>query len=679
MVETADPFNWVGNVVAGKYRVDAMVAEGGFGIVYRAFHLGFDEKVALKCLKVPRRLEGADRAKFLESFLAEGKLLHQLSRQTTGIVQALDVGAVESPSGAWTPYLVLEWLDGVTLDEDLAERAKRGALGRSLDEAIELLEPVARALGVAHERGVAHRDVKPANLFLANIAGRRVVKVVDFGIAKVLSDVSRMTRALEETGASLQAFTPQYGAPEQFHKRFGATGPWTDAFALALVLVELLTGKPALDGDTTQLFIAVSDPGQRPTPRAFGVPISDAVDAIFARALAVDPKARFRTAAEMWDALLAARASGQGAAPPSREAVATARTELAPASIAPTALATAPATAPSDRRPPPPSTASPEVISIPAGPPARRDGRSSTNGWWMAAGGLAVTVTGVVVWVASTRTARREVDVASVPSASKAIMAPTAPPPARARTIAGAKPSVFVPTGAFESGGSSGEYVAARFAQDDGHAFLDSARACLRRGLTLCTEAQWTKACDVDPALGEFESWVATPSSDFNHIITTGGSGCAARHTPDATARSAKRVGVCCERAVRIRGVDGDLANEASRRIGEYERAVDAHDPAALQAMAADDLRFFLLKNTTPARMRALWAEQFEKYPDLWVQHEWCSVEAQADGGWKADCRKLAQQGGEIGLVTSEYVWSEPSGKVRSILDSRVWRPFGPM
>jgi len=248
-----------------------------------------------------------------------------------------------------------------------------------------------------------------------------------------------------------------------------------------------------------------------------------------------------------------------------------------------------------------------------------------------------------------------------------------------ARVIAGAKPSVFVPAGAFESGGSSGEYVAARFAQDDGHAFLDSARACLRRGLVLCTEAQWTKACDVDPTLGDLESWVATPSSDFKHMMTMGGGGCATRHATDATSRSATRVSVCCERAIRIRGVDGELATEASHRIGEYERALDGHDPAALEAMAADELRFFLVKSTTPARMRALWTDQFEKYPDFWVQHEWCAVETLPDGGWKADCRKLAQQGGDLGLVTSEYVWSEPSGKLRSILDSRVWRPFGPM
>ncbi|HEY6459179.1 MAG TPA: protein kinase, partial [Polyangiaceae bacterium] len=77
-----DPFGWVGATVAGKFRVDAFVAEGGFGVVYRALHVGFDARVALKCLKLPARLQGPERDRFLEAFLAEGRLLHQLSRST---------------------------------------------------------------------------------------------------------------------------------------------------------------------------------------------------------------------------------------------------------------------------------------------------------------------------------------------------------------------------------------------------------------------------------------------------------------------------------------------------------------------------------------------------------------------------------------------------------------------
>ena len=303
----ADPFGWAGATIDAKFRVDDVVGEGGFGVVYRGQHLGFDEPVAIKVLKVPATLQGAERERFLENFLVEGKVLHRLSRGTVGIVQALDVGAATSPNGTWTPYLILEWLDGSTLERDLKDRCTGGAAPRTLAEAIALLDPAARALGAAHAQGIAHRDVKPANLFLAQIAGRTTLKILDFGIAKVLTDVANVTQAMAETGGSVRSFTPQYGAPEQFHRQFGATGPWTDVFALALVLVEMVSGKMALDGsDTTQLYILSTDPSRRPTLRAAGVVVNDAVEGVLARALTVDPRARYRDAGAFWDALVAA-------------------------------------------------------------------------------------------------------------------------------------------------------------------------------------------------------------------------------------------------------------------------------------------------------------------------------------------------------------------------------------
>src|SRR5262245_60896055 len=320
--QNLDAFGWVGATIEGKYRVDAVVGEGGFGIVYRGHHLGFEERVALKCLRMPETLIGEDRDRFFASFLSEGRLLHRLSRATAGIVQALDVGGAVSPKGIWTPYLVLEWLEGRTLDEELDEHAAKGLGGRTLAAAIELLEPAARALAVAHEQGIAHRDVKPANLFVAEVGGKRTLKVLDFGIAKVITETASLTRAFEATGSSLQAFTARYGAPEQFSRRFGATGPWTDVFALALVFVEIVTGRSALDGeDAAQLFVASSDNLHRPTLRSLGVPTSDALEAVLRLALAVDPKERYLNAGDFWDALVAAAtADGVIEAQPRRRA-----------------------------------------------------------------------------------------------------------------------------------------------------------------------------------------------------------------------------------------------------------------------------------------------------------------------------------------------------------------------
>src|SRR6478609_2409286 len=299
-----DPFGWVGATVDGKYRVDEVVGHGGFGIVYRAHHLGFEEKVALKCLKLPKELQGGDRDRFRDSLVAEGRLLLQLSRATTGVVQALDVGAVVSPSKIWTPYLVLEWLEGTPLDRDLLQRRQREEGGRSLEEALDLLDGAVRALGVAHGMGIAHRDIKPANLFLVELAGKRTIKVLDFGIAKVLAESDSVTRAFEETGGAVAAFTARYGAPEQFSRRFGATGPWTDVFALALVFVEVVLGGAALEGtDAAQLFVAASDKLIRPTLRPRGFDPGDAVEAVLATALSVDPRERYPNANAFWDAL----------------------------------------------------------------------------------------------------------------------------------------------------------------------------------------------------------------------------------------------------------------------------------------------------------------------------------------------------------------------------------------
>ncbi|WP_437293451.1 bifunctional serine/threonine-protein kinase/formylglycine-generating enzyme family protein [Sorangium sp. So ce426] len=389
----SDPFGWVGATIDGKYRLDAVVGEGGFGVVYRGQHLGFDEPVAVKCLKLLGSLAPAERASFQRMLLDEGRLLHRLSRASAGIVQALDAGAAVSPSGEWTPYLVLEWLHGVPLDREIAERRARGEAARPLAEAIALLAPAAYALEIAHAQGVAHRDVKPANLFLAEIGGRRTLKVLDFGIAKVLGELSSMTQAMAETGSALRAFTVHYGAPEQFHHRFGATGPWTDVFALALVLIEVASGNRALLGsDVTQLYIAATDPAFRPSLGGAGVSAPDAVEAVVRRALAIDPRERYRTAGELWGALEAAMATaapaGAGAlaagsppagAAPGAAALGTAGTERVaaglPAGELPTSVGAPPTSA---GAPPTPSlttirglatSAPPQAAPQPASPP----------------------------------------------------------------------------------------------------------------------------------------------------------------------------------------------------------------------------------------------------------------------------------------------------------------------
>ena len=335
-----DPFSLCGTTIEGKYRVASVVGDGGFGVVYRGVHKGFGELIAIKCLKLPQELDEPRREALLEQLRDEGRLLHRLSKATPGIVQALDVGAFTTASGAWVPYLVLEWLEGETLGEHLANRLDRGEKPYSLVDGIRLLEPAARALAIAHQQKVAHRDVKPPNLFVTDVGGVRTVKVLDFGIAKVITET---TAQLEATKIGPSAFTPRYGAPEQFNKQRGASGPWTDVFALGLIVVELLSGKKALEGDDpTQLYIASADTNRRPTLRVRGVEASDAVERVLAKALAVAPKVRYAEAGTFWDALV------EAAGLPATRSSAPALPSAAPATAVATPAAAAGATR--DRR-----------------------------------------------------------------------------------------------------------------------------------------------------------------------------------------------------------------------------------------------------------------------------------------------------------------------------------------
>lgn len=312
---SSDPLGWVGETIDGRYRVESAVGEGGFGVVYRAHHLKLQEPVALKFLKLGSELTGPVRDRFLETFLAEGKILRRLSRSTSGIVQALDAGDAVSPTGVWSPYLVIEWLDGMSLADDLSRRLTTGAAARSLADGVTLLEPAVKAVDVAHAQGIAHRDLKPENLFLAHVGGAWTLKVLDFGVAKVMGDVGQMSAATAATGFAPRAFSPAYAAPEQFEPVLGATGPWTDVYALALVLLEVTSGRRPYAGETSDsLRREAVNPEARPSFGRLGVPASEAVERVMSRALAVDPRNRYASAGLFWSQLQLALSSAHLAA-----------------------------------------------------------------------------------------------------------------------------------------------------------------------------------------------------------------------------------------------------------------------------------------------------------------------------------------------------------------------------
>jgi len=305
-----DIFGIVGSTLGGTYEVEKAVAEGGFGILYRAYHGAFRAPVALKCLKVPPSLAAKEQAELLDQFRNEAALMFLLSAAIPAVTRPLHADAFTTADGTLVPFLVLEWLEGETLDSMIIRRAEEGRPPVTMKRLVRLLTPIARALERGHSFpskdgtiSISHCDVKPENIFLADFHGETVPKILDFGLAKMRAAAAQSVgRRTQGTGVT--AFSPCYAAPEQWlPKQFGATGPWTDIYCLALTLVEAAAGRQIMPNDFQAAIGATIDASHRPTPRHEQVDVSDAVEKVFERALAVRPEARFPNMASFWNAL----------------------------------------------------------------------------------------------------------------------------------------------------------------------------------------------------------------------------------------------------------------------------------------------------------------------------------------------------------------------------------------
>jgi len=307
---TEDMFGIVGSTIAGTYDVEKAVAEGGFGVLYRAYHGAFRAPVALKCLKIPPSLASKDHTELLERFRKEAELMFLLSASLPTVVRPLHADAFTTKDGVLVPFMALEWLEGETLDSLIIRRAKEGRPPLGLKKLVRTLAPIARALERAHKFpskegivSISHCDLKPENIFLADFHGETVAKILDFGIAKMRAATAQIIGRLSQN-SELSAFSPCYAAPEQWlPKRFGATGPWTDIWGMALTLVEAAAGRQIMSNDFQAAIGTAIDEKRRPTPRNEGVEVSDAVERVFERALAVDPKNRHPNMAAFWDEL----------------------------------------------------------------------------------------------------------------------------------------------------------------------------------------------------------------------------------------------------------------------------------------------------------------------------------------------------------------------------------------
>ena len=278
----------VGHTLDDKYRLEARLGIGGMGTVYRARHLLIDRPVAVKVLN-PRFVEDeAARTRFRREAKACGRLQH---------VNAVTVTDFGTSQDGYV-YLVMELLEGRTLRDVLA---KEGPLDPA--RSVSLVLQISAAVAAAHEAGIIHRDLKPGNIFIVQRAEvPAVVKVLDFGIAKLAADSldEDEPKTLTQVGAMIG--TPRYMSPEQCN---GAElTPAADVYSLGVILYEMLTGTVPFSG-STPLAIAMKHTGEVPrSPRDFVSAIPPALEQAVLHTLEKRPQDRPANAAEFRAELL---------------------------------------------------------------------------------------------------------------------------------------------------------------------------------------------------------------------------------------------------------------------------------------------------------------------------------------------------------------------------------------
>jgi tRNA A-37 threonylcarbamoyl transferase component Bud32 len=285
-----------GTVLAGKYRVERLLGEGGMGWVVVATHVQLEQRVAIKFMHATQAGESSEAiARFLREARAAARI------QSEHVARVTDFGTLDN--GA--PYLVMEYLDGEDLDSLLR---KRGALSTAL--AVDYAMQACEGLAEAHAAGIVHRDLKPANLFLASrVDGSVRVKLLDFGISKLAAPGGMAQVAMTNTQALMGS--PLYMAPEQMRSSKNVDGR-ADIWSLGVILYEMLGGRPPFDGETLPA-VCARIMTESPTPLAMVKrDVPRGLEAVVMRCLEREPNQRFQ------DVAMLARALSQFGTPEAR-------------------------------------------------------------------------------------------------------------------------------------------------------------------------------------------------------------------------------------------------------------------------------------------------------------------------------------------------------------------------
>ncbi|WP_345762712.1 Stk1 family PASTA domain-containing Ser/Thr kinase [Diaminobutyricibacter sp. McL0608] len=267
-------------LLAGRYQVGELIGRGGMSDVHRGTDTRLGRTVAIKLLKPSLATDPAFRTRFRQEAQAAARMAHPT------IVRVFDAGeeTVREPNGheAQLPFIVMEYVDGVLL-KDLI---KAGPL--DADEAVRIVEGILTALEYSHRAGVVHRDIKPGNIMITK-AGQ--VKVMDFGIARAISDSSATVAQTTAILGTASYFSPEQAKGESVDAR-------TDLYSTGVVFFEMLTGRPPFRGDTP-VAVAYQHVSETPVaPSSINHKVSPALDVVVLHALSKDRFERYQTAAE---------------------------------------------------------------------------------------------------------------------------------------------------------------------------------------------------------------------------------------------------------------------------------------------------------------------------------------------------------------------------------------------
>ncbi|MBS2014372.1 MAG: serine/threonine protein kinase [Deltaproteobacteria bacterium] len=276
-----------GDVIDGRYRVEALLGSGGMAAVYRATHVVLEQPFAVKVVSPQiRAIPG-----MAQRFLREARAATQL--KGTHVARVSDVGTMADGS----PYMVMEYLEGRDLDTIIEAHEVVPVI-----DVVDLVLQACEALAEVHGLGIIHRDLKPANLFLTTGAdGLACVKLIDFGISRFDSPLS--PKDLEKlTTPDTVMGSPRYMSPEQMESATKADER-SDIYGLGAILYELLTLRAPHDGDTMLDIYAAATQGPPAAPSTLRPDVPRELDEVILRALRPDPSERFFDVAQLAAAL----------------------------------------------------------------------------------------------------------------------------------------------------------------------------------------------------------------------------------------------------------------------------------------------------------------------------------------------------------------------------------------